>query len=183
MRIQIIGPSGSGKSTLGKYLADQLNVAWIDTDKYLWQDERFTVNYPIEERLQMIENDLDKYQDYIVSGSVFSYSKKGFFNKELTVFLVIDESIRQKRLHDREIQRYGESAFDQVDAAGNPTNDFIEWTKTYYMKSGESLPGTFAMYQKELSLLKTPYIEIDGSLPLEEKFERIMKFYKTIYQD
>lgn len=183
MRIQIIGPSGSGKSTLGKYLADQLNVAWIDTDKYLWKDDRFTVNYPVEERLQMIEEDLAKHKDYIVSGSVFSYSKKGFFNKELTVFLVIDESIRQKRLYDREIQRYGESAFDLVDEVGKPTNDFIEWTKTYYMKSSESLPGTFAMYQKELSLLKTPYIEIDGNLPLEEKSQKIIAYYKTIYQD
>lgn len=126
MRIQIIGGSGTGKSTLAKYIAAKENIAFIDTDTYLWEDEHFTVNVPLEKRFEMIEKDINEHNDYVVAGSVFSYNKEGFHNKELTVYLYIDENIRQKRLYDREIERYGEEAFDMVDLAGNPTNDFLE---------------------------------------------------------
>ncbi len=178
MRIQIIGASGSGKTTLGKRLAELNGIWFIDTDSYLWKDDRYTINYSVEERLQMIEKDLQTHNDYIVSGSVFSYNKKGFTNKELTIFLTLDEALRQERLHKREIQRYGEYAFDSFDELGKPTNDFLEWTKTYWPEKDEAKVGTYLAHQKELSRLKTPWITVDGNLPLEAKVQLIMEFYK-----
>lgn len=53
MKLQLIGASGTGKSTLGKYIAEKEQIKWIDTDDYLWKDEHFSENYPIDQRLKM----------------------------------------------------------------------------------------------------------------------------------
>lgn len=48
--IHIYGASGSGTSTLGRYLAEQFQYAFLDSDDYFWlpTDPKFTTKRPIE---------------------------------------------------------------------------------------------------------------------------------------
>ena len=48
--LHIYGASGSGTSTLGRYLAEQFQYAFLDSDDYFWlpTDPKFTTKRPIE---------------------------------------------------------------------------------------------------------------------------------------
>lgn len=173
MKIQIIGGSGTGKSTLAKFISEQENIKWIDTDYYLWKDNTFTVNNPIELRRSMYEEDIETNSSYIVSGSVFSWCPEGFVDRDLLVFLSLDERDRLERLRTREIKRNGSNAM-WLDENGLYTNDFLEWCKTYWTEEDQSIGGTFAeqLYQMELS--KSTFIKLDSSQPVEQLYKEIM---------
>ncbi|MCR8657805.1 shikimate kinase [Paenibacillus endoradicis] len=67
MKIHIIGASGTGKSTLAKFISEQENIKWIDTDHYLWKDDFFTENNQVELRRVMYQHDIETNSNYIVS--------------------------------------------------------------------------------------------------------------------
>ena len=50
--LHIYGASGSGTSTLGRYLAEQFQYAFLDSDDYFWlpTDPKFTTKRPIEQQ-------------------------------------------------------------------------------------------------------------------------------------
>lgn len=58
--IHIYGASGSGTSTLGRYLAEQFQYAFLDSDDYFWlpTDPKFTTKRPIEQRVPLIRQDI-----------------------------------------------------------------------------------------------------------------------------
>lgn len=58
--LHIYGASGSGTSTLGRYLAEQFQYAFLDSDDYFWlpTDPKFTTKRPIEQRVPLIRQDI-----------------------------------------------------------------------------------------------------------------------------
>ncbi|WP_391205415.1 hypothetical protein [Psychrobacillus sp. L4] len=78
MKIQIIGGSGTGKSTLARFISEKENIKWIDTNNYLWTDDSFKENNPVEKRVEMHRKDMESGTSYVVSGSVFSWCSEGF---------------------------------------------------------------------------------------------------------
>lgn len=178
MRIQLIGGSGTGKSTLAKYTAAQLGIKWIDTDSYLWKDESFTENHPLEKRLVLYQQDMAETDSYVVSGSIFAWHPQGFQERDLLVFLSIDEPVRMERLRKREMHRNnGENAW--LDADGAFTNDFIEWCKTYWTATDKEMIGTYAAQSYELSLTNCPVLKLDSSRSVEELYEEIRKYVEA----
>lgn len=175
MKIQIIGASGTGKSTLGNYIAEKEKVKWIDTDCYIWKDETFSENYPIDQRLKMYANDREKYNRFVVSGSVFAWNPTGFNDRDLLVFLTLDDKLRFQRLRQREIERTGESSL-WLDIHGNQTNDFLDWCKTYYTANDPSKIGTFAEHTYQMNHSSSPVLKVNSDQSLEELYQTIMRF-------
>ncbi|NDI35026.1 AAA family ATPase [Chengkuizengella sediminis] len=173
MKVQIIGGSGTGKSTLAKYISEKENIKWIDTDHYFWKDSSFSENNPIEKRIEMYQKDISSYDCYIASGSIFMWFPEGFCNRNLLVFLSLDEEVRMKRLRKREIERKNLSQM-WLDENGEYTNDFLEWCKTYWSEEDKGKAGTYAEQSYQMSISKSPVIKIDSSRPLDELYAEIM---------
>ena len=177
MKIQLIGGSGTGKSTLAEYTADQLGIKWIDTDTYLWKDDSFTENHPLEKRLALYQKDMAETDSYVASGSIYAWHPKGFQDRDLLVFLSLDESVRLERLRKREKHRNnGKNAW--LDADGAFTNDFIEWCKTYWTATDKDMIGTYAAQSHELSLAKCHVLKLDSSCSVEELYAAILQAAK-----
>ena len=71
--IHIFGASGSGTTTLGRALAADMGLVHMDTDDYYWlpTDPKFTTKRPIEERLRLMNADIDAAQrGVVISGSL-----------------------------------------------------------------------------------------------------------------
>ncbi|MDQ0427642.1 adenylate kinase family enzyme [Planomicrobium stackebrandtii] len=179
MKIQVIGGSGTGKSTLAKYISEQENCVWIDTDRYLWKDSSFTENHPAEKRLELYKKDMQSTDRYAVSGSVFSWCKDGFNNRELFIFLELDEAERMKRLLEREANR-GNLNNMWPDQQGKPTNDFIEWCKTYHTSTDKTAVGTYEAHMHELELSQSPILKLNSSKSTEELYREIAAAYKKL---
>ncbi|MGG0287297.1 AAA family ATPase [Peribacillus butanolivorans] len=168
MKVQIIGGSGSGKSTLAKFISEKQNIKWIDTDHYLWKDDSFTENNPIEKRRELYQKDMESDSSYVASGSVFSWCPKGFNNLDLLVFLFLDEAVRMERLLSREIER------NDLSKNGEYTNDFLEWCKTYLTEEDKSMAGTYAEQSYQMELSKSPVLKLDSSRPVEVLYNEIL---------
>lgn len=177
MKIQIIGASGTGKSTLAKYIGEREEMKWIDTDCYLWKDDAFNENNPIEIRLEMYQRDISTYDSYVVSGSTFMWCPNGFVNRDLLVFLSVDEDIRMARLRNREIKRKNQNKMF-LDDNGEYTNDFLEWCKTYWIAKDKSMAGTFADHKYQMEISVSPVLKIDSSISVEELYTKIMETIK-----
>jgi adenylate kinase family enzyme len=172
MKIQVIGASGTGKSTLCKYISDKTGVYWIETDRYLWKDDAFTENYPIEERLRMYSDDIGTHRDYIVSGSVHFWNPEGFKDRELLVLLKLDEETRMKRLCDREFFRYGESMLPGGDHY-RATREFLEWCETYI--SGDEYASTsLACHMRLLREAACRTLILDANLPVDVLCKQVL---------
>jgi adenylate kinase family enzyme len=176
VKIQIIGGSGTGKSTLAKFISEQEGITWIDTDRYLWKDETFTETNPIEKRRMMYRQDIANLPDYAASGSVFSWLPEGFDDRDLLVFLSVDETIRMNRLRHREIERNGRSTM-RTDENGYDTNDFLEWCKTYWLEQDHGKMGTYADHAHQIERSKCPVLKLDSARPITELHATIMKHF------
>ncbi len=175
MKIQIIGASGSGKSTLARHISEKTGAFWIDTDRYLWKDDNYTENYPVEERLAMYRHDLDIHQDYVISGSVHSWNPDGFMYKDLLVFLIIDEQIRQKRLYDREYARYGARMLPGGDHY-ELTQEFLDWCKQYYTDDEDS-PGSYMNHLLQIKKAACPTLVLDANEEVDILLQRVLAAY------
>lgn len=179
MKIQIIGGSGTGKTTLGKYISEKERMKWIDTDRYIWKNDGFTEDYPIEERLEMYRKDMESCDGYVASGSIYAWCKNGFGDRDLLVFLYLNEETRFKRLRTREAQRQSRFSMNEK---GEMTNEFLEWCQTYFVAADKELVGTYAEHAHQMAISNSPVLKLDSSLPLAELHARIMKslqFYRT----
>lgn len=172
MKVQIIGGSGTGKSTLAKYISVKESIKWIDTDHYLWKDDSFSENNPIEKRIEMYQRDIKSNNSYIVSGSIYMWCPEGFSNRDLLVFLSVDEEVRMKRLRNREIERNSQMSLDDN---GEYTNDFLEWCKTYWLEEEKSKAGTYAEQSYQMTISKSPVLKLDSSRPLDELYAEIIR--------
>ena len=171
MRIQIIGGSGTGKSTLGKWIGQKEGIHWIDSDHYLWKDQTFTEKRSVAERYALYTPDIENHQQYVVSGSVFSWNPTGFDNRELLVFLRLDETTRMNRLIQREQERY-------PDFTG--TNAFLDWCSTYLTATDPAMIGTLAEHRLQMEKSASPVIEIDAALPTDEIYRQIRHAYQQL---
>lgn len=172
MKIQVIGASGTGKSTLCKYISEKTGAFWIDTDKYLWKDEFYTENYPIEERLKMYNYDISNHDDYIVSGSVHSWNPGGFHDKELLVLLILDEETRMNRIYYREFERFGDRILPGGDHHEH-TKEFIDWCKTY-LTADENAVNSLASHILRLKEASCKTLVLDGNEPVDVLCQRIL---------
>ena len=71
--LHIYGASGSGTSTLGRYLAEQFQYAFLDSDDYFWlpTDPKFTTKRPTEQRVPLIRQDIAAAKNgAVLSGSL-----------------------------------------------------------------------------------------------------------------
>lgn len=175
MRIQVIGASGTGKSTLCELISRKTGVHWIDTDVYLWKDNSFTENNPIEKRCELYKNDITNYPDYIVSGSVHSWNPEGFQDRELLVLIVLDEEIRFKRLYDREFSVFGDRMLPGGDHY-ELTRQFLEWCKTYTTED-ENAVNSLACHMALLSKAHCKTLILDGNQPVEALCDCVLNAY------
>lgn len=177
MKIQIIGAAGTGKSTLGEYIAEKEQIKWIDTDSYIWKDNQFAESYATDERLTMYQNDRTTFKDFVASGSVFAWNPDGFMDRDLLVFLYLDEELHFERLQKRELDRGGASALI-LDKQGNPTNDFLEWCKTYHTAKKTSDIGTYAEHSYQLKHSSSPVLKLNSNQSLDSLYYSIISALK-----
>jgi len=112
--ITLIGMPGSGKSTIGKVLAQELNFNFIDTDKYIENEEGRSLQEIIDsygnEKFCEIEErrivELFPLKNHIISpgGSVIYSEKlmKIFKRVSILIFLDLPLDIIKKRLDNKE---------------------------------------------------------------------------------
>lgn len=177
-RIHIVGASGSGTSTLAQAISEKFGYQHLDTDDYFWQptEEPFTQTRSVEERIHLLEPDLQKCDRWVLSGSLCGWGDVFISYFDVVLFIWIPEEIRMKRLEQREWQRYGEDI-----AVGGRRHEsyltFMQWASLYDHAGLEV--RSRALHEEWLAALPCQVVRLEGDLSLADKLERIVKLLES----
>jgi adenylate kinase family enzyme len=161
-RLHILGASGSGTSTLGRALCAKHGWAQVDTDDIFWlkTDPPFTDIRPREERVALMRRELDKAENWIVSGSLCGWGDVFIPRFDLVVFLLVPTELRLHRLALREGARHG---LEEIAPGGNRHDAFIEfmaWTAQY--DEDDPSMRSRALHEQWLAALPCPVLRLDN---------------------
>ena len=107
--IHIFGASGSGTTTLGKAVCRRYGFRFLDTDDFFWlpSDPPYTQSRPLEQRLALLETELDKPGSVVLSGALIPWGNPLIPRFTLAVRLQTDTALRIQRLRLRERAHFG----------------------------------------------------------------------------
>lgn len=168
--IHIYGASGSGTTTLAKYISQEMGYFMMDTDDYYWMptDRPYTVKRNIQERLDLMKQDLLKSDRIVLSGSLFDWGDELIPFFTLAVRLETENGIRMKRLKEREKKDFG----SRIEPGGDMYEDhieFMEWAAAY--DDGGLEIRSKAKHDEWEKLLTCPVIRLNGNSRLENNLE------------
>ena len=172
--IHIFGASGSGTTTLGQAIADRTGYRFLDSDDYLWMltDPQYTTKRPSEERLALLEGDIDASDGAVVSGSLVGWGDPLIPRFTLAVRLVVPHDERMARIERRELDRYG----DRIRPGGDMyeiSQAFLAWAAGY--EDGPATMRSRAMHDLWQQKLSCPLLTLDGTRPVEELVNEVLK--------
>lgn len=172
--IHIFGAAGSGTTTLGKKISEELGYVLMDTDDYYWipTNPRFREKRPVNERIELMKNDIDKFENVVISGSLAGWGDVLIPYFTLAVRIELDQSIRIERLKQREKERFG----SRIESDGDMFQqhvDFIEWAKSY--DNGGLDIRSKRKHDEWQKLLSCEILHLDGADKLEDNFIKVLK--------
>lgn len=166
--ILVCGLNGGGKSTLGRELAKRLDYKFIDIEdcyfpkndsEYLYADPRTG-----EEAERILREEISACENFVLA------SVTGNFDEEITsrfkfiVRINVPKEIRMNRIRERSFRKFGERMMNGGDLYETEENFFamVEARKEQYVDDW-------------LSGINLPVIKIDGTKPVSENAEYLLK--------
>ncbi len=94
--IHIFGASGSGTTTLGAKLCDELGYKLLDADDYFWlpTNPPYIQKRSKEERLKLIKNDIERFQNVVISGSIVDWGDELIPLFTLAIRIEMNQALR-----------------------------------------------------------------------------------------
>ncbi len=147
----------------------------MDTDDYFWEKTHipYTVKRPAEERLSLMNDNIEKHKNVVISGSLGGWGDPLIPCFDLAIRLHTDANIRIDRLRKREREHFG----NRIDVGGDMYEnhlEFIEWAKIY--DNGDLTMRSKAQHDEWQKLLSCPLVLLDGNTCLEENFKKISEY-------
>lgn len=173
-RIHILGASGSGTTTLAKELANELDYIHYDTDDYYWKPTKppFQEARGRQERQELLKSDIEKQNQWILSGSLCGWGDIFIPYFDLVIYLWIPKELRRNRLISREKQRYGE-LIEYGGAMYAHNNEFMDWALQY--DEGDVTIRSKRLHEEWLSELPCKLLRLEGVYELEEKVTKVLE--------
>ena len=166
--IQICGLNGCGKSTLGKALAEKIGFHFIDNENLYFTrastDEPYSNPKSRADVERLLIEEVGRYPDFVFAAVKGDYGKDMLPMYDYIVMMEVPKNVRARRVRNRSFQKFGnrmliggdlynqeEAFFQMVDSR---EDEFIEtW----------------------LQMVNCPIIRVDGTKPIEDNVEYIIK--------
>ncbi len=167
-RIHIFGASGAGASTLGRALATELASQHFDTDDFFWKptDPPFQQKRCVPDRYALMQEIFVPRRDWVLSGSMDSWSEGVDDRLTLAILLDLDTDTRLARLRARE-------AWRRQDPSGTAEMEaFLDWAASY---DDGLLPGrNRARHLAWAETLSCPVMRLDSAPPVHELVAEVL---------
>lgn len=177
--ILIMGPSGAGKTTLGQLVARELDFAFVDIDDYIWRKDTpipFSVMYPKEQKISRLTEAIAHCDRFVMSGSMNSFHEHFDPCFELVVYLWADPNLRVRRVHQRELEWFGDRITEGGDMYQTHRN-MLDGIAGYDLGLGGS---TLQQHQQWLSQLACPILRLNGGDSYETNLHHILETYHSL---
>ncbi len=175
--IMIMGSSGAGKTTLGELVAKKLGYTFVDIDEYIWRKDTelpFSAMYSKAEKINRLQEAISDCEHFVMAGSMDSFHE--YFDPcfELVVHLHADAQTRVKRVHGRELGRFGERVLEGGDMY-EAHEKMLTGIAGYDYGIGAC---TLQQHEDWINSLKCKVIRLDGADTLEKNLNIIIETYK-----
>ncbi len=179
-RVHILGASGSGTTTVGHALAQRLDVPHYDSDDYFWlpTSPPYRQPRPRQERLQLLEPNLQADPAWVLSGSNRGWGDPLMRYYDLVVFLLVPCEVRLERLRERERRRYGKVALEPNGVMYAAHIEFLEWAAQY--DDGPVTMRSLAAHREWLSRLTCPILELRGEARVVDHLDEIERHVPAV---
>lgn len=170
--IHIFGASGSGTTTLGAAIARETGWTHLDSDDYFWMpiDPPFTTKRPVEERVALMQKDIDAAENVVISGSLVDWGDALKPQFTLCIRTVLDPAVRMDRLQRREYANFGA----RIEPGGDmyeQNQKFLRWAERY--DDGPPTMRTRALHDQWQATLNCPVIVLDTRDELQTLIMRL----------
>lgn len=172
-KIHVLGASGSGTTTTAEALAKTLGYVHLDTDNYFWEssDVPFTQKREVKDRIELLENDLLKNKNVVLSGIFYPWGDELTQYFDCLVYVETDRNIRRKRLIKREYDMFGERMLEGGDMHVQ-FKRFLKWAMNYEENVNEDIGQEKT--EQWLSRRNIRLIRVNGVMPIEKITEKIV---------
>lgn len=177
--IHIVGASGSGTTTLAKALGEKIGYKHLDSDDYFWKP----TNPPFQEKRQrkkrqrLLRNDIEKYDQWILSGSMCGWGDEFITDIDLAIYLWIPSEERLKRIKQRELMKFGNRILKGGDMHKTHL-EFMDYASQY--DQGDLSIRSYKLHKHWLKRLECPIIRLEGLLSVDEKIKEIINRMKAL---
>jgi adenylate kinase family enzyme len=178
-RIHIFGASGSGTTTLAKRLSERLDIPHLDTDDYFWEKTEIphTKHREHGQRIELLKNDLKKYPEWVLSGSLCGWGDFAIPMFTFVVFLWIPEDLRLSRLREREVERFGQEALASGGWFHENHTGFMEWAAQYDTAGTEM--RSRALQEEWMKTLPCRLVRFEQPLSVDIMVAQIAEYLKS----
>jgi len=178
IRIHVFGASGSGTTTLGRAVEAAIGLPHFDSDTFFWlpTEPPFTTPRPKPERDAMAFEALSGSDQWVLSGSIVSWSPTVTELVDQAVFLYLPSQVRMTRLRARETERYGE----RIQPGGDmheASTAFLAWAERYDTAGLEQ--RSLATHEAWMRTLGVPVLDLRGDLTVDERVVAVRDFITT----
>ncbi|MBA4100056.1 MAG: adenylate kinase [Rhodospirillum sp.] len=174
VHIHITGASGSGTTSLGRALAEEMSVLHLDADDLFWlrTEPPYATPRNRDERIDLLLETARPEPSWILSGSALTWGAKVEALFDLIVFLRTDPQLRNDRLRQREMARYGA----RIQAGGDMVakhKEFMDWAARYDTAGPEQ--RSLVAHEQWLVTQTCPVLRLDSSRPIADLVREIRR--------
>lgn len=170
--IHIFGASGSGTTTLGKRISERYGLYHLDADDYIWlqTDPMFTQKREPNQSLYLLSQDLIKYANVVISGTLINWGIKLIPKIDLAIRIEASTEIRLKRIQIREHEMFG----TRIDKGGDMYLQHLAFLeRAACFDTGDENVRSRVRYDKWEKLYQCAVITLNGNLEVDENMKRL----------
>lgn len=169
--IQICGFNGSGKSTLGRILAERLNFYYIDNEDLYFtrvdSDEPYQNPKSRSEVESLLMDEVSKHPDFVFSAVRGDYGNDVIPMYNYVIVMDFPKEIRSQRVRNRSYQKFG----SRMLAGGD-----LHRQEEIFFQIVDSRQDDYI--DNWLQKVRCPIIRVDGTKPVADNVEYILKVIK-----
>ena len=166
--ILICGLNGAGKSTLGKALAEKLHFYFIDNEDLYFPktDPNYMYACPRtrEEAKKLLFGEIKAHENFVFASVKGDYGEEIYPFFQYVILIDVPKDIRMERVKKRSFQKFGNRML--------PGGDLHEQEEGFFEFVKSRAENTVKEW---VQLLSCPIIRIDGTKPIEENIDFIIK--------
>ena len=168
MGIQMCGLNGCGKSTLGRALAESIGFYFIDNENLYFSrsntDEPYMNPKSRQDVEQLLVEEISKHPNFVFAAVKGDYGKEIIPMYDYVVMIEVPKSIRLQRVRNRSFQKFGNRMLMGGD---------LHRQEEAFFQMVESRQDDYV--ENWLQMVKCPIIRVDGTKPIEENVECIIR--------
>lgn len=166
--IIICGLNGAGKSTLGKALAQKLHFYFIDIEYLYFSKTNFNHTYSAPRTRKAVEklllDEIKAHENFVFCSVKGDYGEAIYPFFQYAVVIDVPQNIRIQRVKNRSFQKFGSRIL-----LGGDLHEQEEHFFNFVKSRSENT------VEEWIQCLNCPIIRIDGTKPVEENVNLIIK--------